>query len=249
MRGDLLDFGSFRFGFPKLRLTDVEAGEAGGFVNFAERASGEGEKIGADRPSFGKNREALARSAGGGLRFDGCVGDGGPVFWGGELEMEAGFEVGLIEAGESHFGIHGDEEGVEIFGVVVFVFEARDGFCGLGDGSIEVDGDSIFSGADGTGRKLDVSVLDFCGDGDAVDDEFCRRAFAEIEENGSGRIGMELQIFVSRGRGRVGREREAEVVAEVGKLRGALAGEVAGNAVGRRSGMQDAGGRESEECE
>lgn len=67
LRGDLLDFGSFRFGFLELRLTDVEAGKAGSLMNFAEGAGSEGEKIGADGASFRKTREALAWSACGGL--------------------------------------------------------------------------------------------------------------------------------------------------------------------------------------
>ena len=55
LRGDLLDFGSFVFGFFEFGLADIEAWEASGFVNFTEGAGSEGEEIGANGASLGKN--------------------------------------------------------------------------------------------------------------------------------------------------------------------------------------------------
>ncbi len=148
--------------------------------------------------------------------------------------MKTGFKIGLIETGKSHFGVHGDEERVEIFGVVVFVFEARDGFSGWSDGSSEIDGDSVFASLDGTGGELDVAVINFCGDGDVVDREFCQGAFAKIQKNGGGRVGMKSEIFVAGSRRRVRNEREDQMIAYVRELRGTLAREITRNAVGRR---------------
>lgn len=148
--------------------------------------------------------------------------------------MEAGFEIGLVETGESHFGVHGDEERVEIFGVVVFVFEARDGFSGGGDGSREVDRDSVFASLDGTGWELDVAVIDFSWHCDAVDGEIRYSAFAKIEKNVGGRVGMKSEIFVAGSRRSVRNKREDQMIAYVRELRGTLAREITRNAVGRR---------------
>ena len=65
--------------------------------------------------------------------------------------MEAAFEIGLIETGEGHVRVHRDEKRVEIFGVVVFVLEARDGFSSRGDSGGEIHTDGIFAGVNGGG--------------------------------------------------------------------------------------------------
>jgi hypothetical protein len=64
-----------------------------------------------------------------------------------------------------------------------------------------------------------MAVFNFCGDRDAVDGEICYGAFAEIEENRRGSAGMKLKVFVTGCRRRAGSEREAKVIANVGKLR------------------------------
>jgi len=152
--------------------------------------------------------------------------------------MEAAFEIGLIETRERHVRVHGDEERIEIFGVVVFVFEARDGFTCRGDRSSEIHADSIFAYMDGARGELTMAVFDFCRDGDAVDDEICQGTLAKIKKNRSGRAGTKLKVFVAGCGRRAGREREAKMIANIGKLRGTLAREFARDAVGRRRSQQ-----------
>ena len=156
--------------------------------------------------------------------------------------MEAALEIGLIETRKSHFGVHGNEERVEIFGVVVFVFELCDSFSGGGDWSGEIHADGVFAGVYGVAGKFDMAVLDFCGDPDAIDGEVVDRSFAKIEKNGCGGTGMKLKFFVAGCGWRMRREREPEMIANVRKLAGALAGQFAWNAVGRRCGKQIARG-------
>lgn len=155
--------------------------------------------------------------------------------------MEARFEIGLVEAWESHLGVHGDEERVEILGVVVLVFETRDGFTSSGDRGAEINANVVFAGPDAARRELDVAVFDFGGNGVAINGEIHNGAFAKIEENSGGRIGMKSEIFMPGCRWRMGRERKPEAVANVGKSCGALAGEFARNALGRRGGEKIAG--------
>lgn len=160
--------------------------------------------------------------------------------------MEAAFEIGLIETGEGHVRVHRDEERIEILGVVVFVFEARDGFTGRGDRSSEIHADSVFAYVHGTWGELDVAIFDFRRDRDAVDDEICQGTLAKINKNRSGRAGTKLKVFVAGCGRRAGSEREAKMIANIGKLRGALAREFARDAVGRRRSQQIIG---SQQCE
>ncbi len=148
----------------------------------------------------------------------------------------------MIETRERHFGVHGNEERVEILGVVVFVFESRDGFSGGGDGSGEIHADGVFACVDGACGELDMAVFDFCGDRDAVDGEICYGTFAKIEKNRRGSAGMKLKVFVAGCGRRAGSEREAKMIANVGKLRGTLAREFARDAFGRRRRQQVVGG-------
>ncbi len=104
----------------------------------------------------------------------------------GEGEIEAAFEVGLVEAGEGHAGVHGDEEGVEIFAAVVVVFEAGDGFAGGSDVGGEFGFDGVFAGAEIGGGEDEVAVLDGGGDRGAVQSEGRDLAVAEVEEEGFG---------------------------------------------------------------
>jgi len=53
---------------------------------------------------------------------------------------------------------------------------------------------------------------------------------------------MKLKVFVTGCRRRAGSEREAKVIANVGKLRRALASEFARDAIGRRRSQQIVGG-------
>lgn len=129
-------------------------------MNFAEWASSECKKIRADGMRLQENREALA-SRGRRLRFDGCIRNDGPVFGGSEFQLKAAFEIGLIETGERHVSVHRDKEGVQILGIVVFVFETGDGFTRGSDGCGEIHAHGIVAGADSAGGELDVAVFDF----------------------------------------------------------------------------------------
>ena len=86
--------------------------------------------------------------AGGGGLFGG-IRDDGPAGGRGGFEGEAGFEVGLVEAGEGEARVHGDEEGVEVFVVVEGVDDAGDRAVGLGDGGFEVEIDGVLAGGEG----------------------------------------------------------------------------------------------------
>jgi len=80
----------------------------------------------------------------------------GPRWRRGDGEFETAFEVGLIEAGEGHARVHGDEEGVEVFLAVVVIFEASDGFARGGDVGGEFCFDEILASVERGGRKDDV---------------------------------------------------------------------------------------------
>lgn len=76
------------------------------------------------------------------------IGNEFPVGWPGQGQGESGFEVGLVEAGEGHAGVHGHEEGVEIFVAVVAIVEAGDGFAGDSDVGGEFSVDGVFAGVE-----------------------------------------------------------------------------------------------------
>ena len=59
---NLLHFRRFLFRLLEFRLADIQSRQARRFTHLAKWASSEGEKIGADRTGFGKNRKALARA-------------------------------------------------------------------------------------------------------------------------------------------------------------------------------------------
>src|SRR5690242_489175 len=208
LRGDLLHFGRFFQCFFEFRLANTQSGQAGSFMHFAKGAHGEGKKIGADGTSFGKDSGTLAGVARR-LGLDSGVGNRSPVFRSSEFQMEAAFQVGLIETGKSHFGVHGNKKRVEVFGVVVFVFESSDGFSGRGDGRGEIEADHILTGMNRVGRQLDVTAFYSYGNSSAIDGEVCGGALTEVEQNGGGRIGAEVEFFVAGGGRRLWGEREA----------------------------------------
>jgi len=208
-------------------------------MHVAKGARGEGKKIGADGTSFGKDCCALAGVARG-LGLDRGVGNDGPVFRSSELKAEAAFQVGLIETGKSHFGVHGNKKRVEVLGVVVFVLETSDGFSGWRDGRGEIETDHIFTGMNHVGRQLDVAVIYFCCHSDAVNAEVRGGAFTEVEQNGAGGTCAEAKLLVAGGGRRMWNKRKAKLIANIRDLDGTLASQVTWNAIGRR-GDQTAG--------
>src|SRR5215472_12657866 len=242
---DLLHFGGFFLCFPKFRLADIESGQARSFMHSAEGAGGESKKIGADGTGLGKDCCALA-GASRRLRRDRRVGNDGPVFRSGEFQMEAAFQIGLIETGKGHLRIHGDKERVEVLGVVIFVFKASDGFSGWGNGGGEIDDNDILTGMNHVCRQLDVAVVYFYGNSDTVDGGIRRSSLAEVEQNGAGKTGAEAELFVTRDGRRVRGDREAKLVANVGNLSGALASKVTRDSVRQLCRHRIAGGYEPE---
>ncbi len=93
------------------------------------------------------------------------IGDDGPRWQRNDVEGEAAFEVGLIEAGKGHARVHGDEERVEVFAAVVVVFKASDGFACGGDVGGEFCFDEVGAFEERGGGKDDVAVLDLAWDG------------------------------------------------------------------------------------
>src|SRR6266567_1108806 len=199
-------------------------------MHFAKGARGEGKKIGADGTSFGKDCCALdgvARRLG----LDRGVGNDSPVLRSDKLQMETAFQVGLIETGKSHFGVHGNKKRVEVLGVVVFVLETSDGFSGRSDGRGEIEADYILTGLNCVCRQLDVAAFYFCGNRQAIDREVRHCSFAEVEQNGAGRIGAEAKLFVAGGGRRVRGKRKAKLIANARNLGGSLPSQVPRNAI------------------
>ena len=155
--GGGLDGGDFGFGGVGFRFADPDVGQAGGGMDLDEGSGGKGEEVGGDGFGF---VERIFRSVGDPPANPGGVGDDGPAVGCADLKLEAAFEVGLIEAGESHAGVHGDEEGVEVFAAVVFVFEAGDGFAGCSDVGGEFRFDGVGAGMKRSGGQDEVAVVD-----------------------------------------------------------------------------------------
>lgn len=83
--------------------------EAKAFAGYGAKGSGsQGEQEGAEGSGFGEIGVAEAGLGGCG-GFDARVGDDGPVIGRGNVEVEAGFQIGLVEAREGPAGVHGDE--------------------------------------------------------------------------------------------------------------------------------------------
>jgi hypothetical protein len=172
----------------------------------------------------------------------GGVGDDGPVVGRGDGQLEAAFQVGLVETGEGHARVHGDEEGVEVFAAVVVVFEAGDGFAGGGDVGSEFYSDEVFARAKGRGGQDDVAVLDLGRDGRAVERDAGNVAVAEVEEERRRGVGeVEANLLGGFSGGRVRDEAIAELVMQIGDTGGAFLGEGAGDAIGNFGGVRCGG--------
>ena len=134
----------------------------------------------------------------------------------------------MVEAGEGHAGIHGNEEGVEIFGVVFLVLVAGDGGAGGGDAGGEAEVDGIEAGVEVGGEEEKVAVGKGGVDARSVELGGGEGAVAEVE----GEIGGGLMRIESKGEdlvrgdaGGVGREGEVKAVADVREARCAVGGE------------------------
>ena len=175
------------------------------------------------------------------------VGDDGPGARRGDGEGEAGLDVGLVKAGERHAGVHGDEEGIDVLGVVVAVEVADEGAAGRGDRAFEGGDDGVLSGAQDLGRDFDVAARDPRRELGAVDREAEQLALAVVEQE-RGLAGQCEGEARAAGHVRSARrEGEAEAVAEVGYECGAFAGERARDAFGRcggHSGGEEQGGED-----
>lgn len=183
-----------------------------------EFTGGEGEEVGGD---------------GLGLASVLSIPDVGPA--GGEVhvEAEAGFEVGLVKAGEGGGGAVGDEEGVEEVGLAI-------------EG--EVAGEETDGEVEGAGGELgddDVFFTDCVGDGGAGEEDGGDGVLGvgEVEDDVAAG-GSELDVdFAGDALAVVGGDLEAEVVVEVADLPGAGLGEGLADA-----GSDKSGGRGLQHC-
>ena len=129
--------------------------------------------------------------------------------------MESAFQVRLVKAGKGHISVHGDKQRVEVLGVVVLVFKASHGFPRRGDRGSEIHADLIFAAMHGIDRQLQMTVVHFCGNRDAVDDQVRGGSIPEVEQKGAGKTGMKLQVLMAGDRWSMRSERKAKMVAKV----------------------------------
>lgn len=239
--GGGLDNGDFGFGGLSFGFADPDIGHALCGEDVDEGSGSEGEEVGGNGFGFGEGGGSSAGRCGIAKQltiYDNGegVGDDVPVLRRSDGEIKARFEVGLIEAGEGHAGVHGDEEGVEIFLAVVVVFKAGDGFaCGADVGG-EVNFEGVGARAEGLGRQNEMAVADGRRNRKAVERDGGDCAVAKIEEeglyDGAGIAEVEPEFFGGVGGGRVGNQVVTEPVVEIGDAGGALLGEGAGDSVG-----------------
>ena len=114
--------------------------------------------------------------------FGGTIGDDGPGSGSGDGQLEAGLDVRLIEAGKGHAGVHGDEERVDVFAVVVAILEAGDGGAGVGDRRGELDAHFIFAAIQAGGEQFEMAFFEDDRRAGSVDLHGFDAAPAKIEE-------------------------------------------------------------------
>ena len=171
------------------------------------------------------------------------VADDSPICGVIEIKDEAGLQVGLVEAGEGHAGVHGDEEGVEIFAAIVAVFVAGDGLAGWGGVAGEGEPDSIAARLRG---QMQMAVIEDGGDGLAVERGRAQRAVAVVEQEIAGGTTGESQGLGPVDVRGVRAQRECEFIAQIGKARGASLRKRTGDAgVGSECGRREGGGKQS----
>src|SRR6201999_3285910 len=114
-----------------------------------------------------------------------------------DLELEAPFQVRLIEAGESHARVHRDEKRIEIFAAVVVIFKAGDGLAGGSDIRGEFDIDNVTARVERGGGQHDVAVIDDRREGRVVEGERGELTVAEVEqERGLGARFVEVEPYL-----------------------------------------------------
>src|SRR5436305_1829985 len=121
--------------------------------------------------------------------------------------MEAALQVRLVKAREGHAGIHGHEQRVEIFGVVVLVFKPGNGLTGRGDGRGEIQADRIVPCLKQVRCKLNVSVLDGGRLRLAVEHQAGESALPKIKKNRCGLLQPKVNLLNSGARRRSRYER------------------------------------------
>src|SRR5436305_11605182 len=127
----------------------------------AERPCSESKKIGADGLGFSKKSLRLS-SPDAYVALRGRIGDDRPACRSYDFQAKAPFDVGLVETGKGHIGIHGDKQRVDVFAAVVLIFKARDGLARRSVRSAKIHADDIFGvpGAKRSCWQSNVAVLD-----------------------------------------------------------------------------------------
>ena len=141
LRCNLLHLRSLLLRLLEFGTADVEAGQSCR-LNLAEWPRGKSEQVGADGTGLGKAGEFLPRACCL-AELRGGIGNHCPVFRCGQFQMEAAFDIRLVETWKGHAGVHGNKQGVEVFRVVILVFKAGDGLACRSHGRSELNADGV----------------------------------------------------------------------------------------------------------
>jgi len=244
--GNPQHFGRFLARAVVFRLAHEQAEAFAG--NRPKRSSGEGEQIRGQRRRVGEI-DAVESSLGWFCALDAGIGDGDPIVRHGDLQVEAGLQIGLIEARERLAGVHGNEERVNVSGAVVAIGVACDGAAGGGDGGFEVQNDGVAAGGKIAARNDHVALGKLRFGGGSVDSDTARGAISEIEDDrgvvSSGHT--ETNLLMARHAVGVGSELQRQAIGKPEDLAGTVAGEIAGDALARGLGEQGHGAEQASE--
>src|SRR5690349_2157741 len=182
-------------------------------MNTPKRAGGKSEQIRTDRLGLCK----IPGSIGGSIcAFAFRVRNHPPISGRSDCELESSFQVRLIEAGEGHAGIHGNEQRVDVFASIILVLILSKSLSGRRNRRDEVDRNVVFSRSEFFFGQQNVSVLGLNGNFSIVYSKVAGGALAIVEQERSCRLQIERKFLVSSGRRRMSHEREGKTIADVG---------------------------------
>src|SRR6185312_12701039 len=133
------------------------------------------------------------------------VGDYLPISRSSDCEFELSFQIRLVEAGERHAGVHGNEERVDVLATIVLVLISSKSFSRRRNRRDEVEGNAVLSLSEFFYGKQNVSVLGLNGNFTAVYSKIAGAALAIVQQKRRRRFHFEGKFLVSAGCGRVRR--------------------------------------------
>ena len=148
--------------------------------------------------------------------------------------MNSRFQIRLIKARKRHVGVHRHKERVDVLAAVVLVFKAGDGLARRRDRRFEIDYHHVLIQLEQLGWQLDVTILYFGRRWLAVDGQIADRSLTKIQplRQHAAVVGIlhKPQLFMPADRIRLGRDRVAELVADILHLLRAQPCQIARNA-------------------